>query len=371
MRRLFPIKILDRYLIREFLFSYLVCLAVMIALYVVLDLFANIDEFMETSDVFYEILQNIFRYYFYNSFLYYSQIAGMIVVIAIAFTLTRLHRNNETVAMLASGISLYRVSLPVVIMGFVLNGLWFIDQEFIIPSIADKLILSHDQMGRPESFSLWFLKDRDNSLLSVASFDPQGKKMGYFLLIERDSEGRIKSKISAKSAYWDDEERLWRLEGGVRYYRVKEQEDALSAAAAIRSEPVSYYKSDWEPDELVLRQSLDWLWFLSLRQINSLLEKPYLIPNLKEVIAIRHIRFTQPLLNLVMIFLALPFFLNREGTHLLSSIGASIGVSLSCYLITILCQNIATGSSYPGFWVWLPIMIYGPVAVLLMESIRT
>ncbi len=369
MKKILPIKILDAYLIREFLFSYVICVATMISLYIILDLFANIDEFMETSKTILGVLSNIGRYYYYNSFLYYAQIAGLIVMIAMAFTLTRLHRSNETTAILTSGISMYRVALPLIITGFILNVFWFIDQEFIIPSIADKLVLSHDEISGSESFSLWFLKDRNNSLLSVASFNPQTKTMEHIIIIERNEKGQIIAKISADQAYWDEQKKVWKLKNGIKYYRPSKTKFALSAE--IQKQPVEYYKSDWKPEELVLRQTLNWTWFLSLRQLSKLLSKPYLIPNLNEIIAIRHVRFTQPILNLLLIFLGLPFFLNRERTHILSSIGLCLALSLLCYLVAIICQNMATSSQHPGLLVWLPIMIFGPIATLLMENIKT
>ncbi|MFA5863634.1 MAG: LptF/LptG family permease [Phycisphaerae bacterium] len=365
-----PIKTIDRYILRGFIYSYAVSVAIMLSLYIMLDLFANIDDFTGGDKATTQIIMEIASYYFYHSFLYFAQIAGVITLVAASFTLARMQKTNELTAMLAGGISLYRVALPLIGAGLAFNALWVIDQELIIPRIADKLVLGHDEVSGKRSFSLWFLKDRNNALLSAMMYIPKQQRMEQLLTMERDEQGQIVAKLSADTAEWNEQKQCWDLTRGVRYSRsVGESEFAV--AGEMTRKPVQYYYSDWKPEELVIRQSANWTMFLSVRQLNALLKEPHLVPNLAEVIASRHIRLTQPILNILLLFLGLPFFLNREPHNVLASVGLCLLAAISCFVVSFISQTMAGASPHPAFAAWLPIMVFGPLAAVLMENVKT
>jgi lipopolysaccharide export LptBFGC system permease protein LptF len=77
---------LDRYIVRSFLVNYGIAVSVLIAMYVVLDLFVNFDEFTEAGLPAAQVIRNLGSYYGYNLFLYFSQIAGVITLFAAACT---------------------------------------------------------------------------------------------------------------------------------------------------------------------------------------------------------------------------------------------------------------------------------------------
>jgi len=365
-----PIKTLDRYLLRGFTYSYVVSVVIMISLYIVLDLFANLDEFTGGNKSTTVVIKEIISYYTYHSFLYFAQVAGMITLVAGCFTLARLQRTRELMAMIAGGVSLYRVAMPIIAAGLVFNTLWVIDQEVIIPRIADKLVRSHEEASARQSFALWFLEDRSNTLLSAMNYNPNTQVMEEVIAMERDEDGQITAKISADAAEWDDEKDSWKLIRGVRYAPSAEKAEFVVAGEMGRK-PLEYYQSDWRPADLGLRQSTNWTWFLNIRQLNDLLKKPHLIANLNEVISARHIRLTQPILNILLLLLGLPFFLNREPHNMLVSVGFCLLAAISCFLISFVAQTMASSVNCPALAAWLPILIFGPLAAILMENIKT
>lgn len=368
MRRL-PIKVLDRYLIREFTYTYVICVLIMISLYVLLDLFANIDEFISTDKSSRRILLEIFSYYGYHSFLYFAQVAGMITLVAACFTLARLHRGNELTAVLAGGISLYRVALPLIVMGLFFNTLWVIDQELIIPRIADKLVLTHAEAGGKRSFELYFLRERGNTLLSAGMYNPATQTMEQVIAMERDQEGNLQANITADRAQWDGERRCWILSRGVR--QTPTAVGGFVVSGETTREPLTEYYSDWGPSDLLLRQSSAWTWFLSISQLNAILEKPHLVPDITEVQAARHVRLTQPLINMLLMLLGLPFFLNREPHNVLLAVGMCLFLAIVCFLFAFISHNLASTTAHPALAAWLPLMVFGPVSANLMANIKT
>ncbi|MBN2130020.1 MAG: hypothetical protein JW741_11015, partial [Sedimentisphaerales bacterium] len=84
-------KILDRYIAKSFLIGYAISFCVLIGLRVIIDLFVNLDEFAEQADQgVWAVVQNIVTYYGLNTTLYFRDIAGVIIVVAAAFSLGKM-----------------------------------------------------------------------------------------------------------------------------------------------------------------------------------------------------------------------------------------------------------------------------------------
>ena len=95
-------RILDRYIAKNFLTGYMIAFLVLVGLRIVIDLFINLDEFTENdANTAWMVIKNMLDYYGTQSFLYFRDFAGMITVVAAAFSLGKLIRNNELVAIMA------------------------------------------------------------------------------------------------------------------------------------------------------------------------------------------------------------------------------------------------------------------------------
>ena len=101
-------------------------------------------------------------------------LSGIIPVVAAAFTLMRLSRFNELTAMLAAGVPLLRIAMPIVLAGVVLNGLMIADQELVIPAMLPKLTRSHDDVHRSDvkSFPIQAMQDDARGLLYAGRYTP-------------------------------------------------------------------------------------------------------------------------------------------------------------------------------------------------------
>src|ERR1035437_9280475 len=120
-------RTLDRYIIRSFLYTALLFFIIIISLRVVIDLNFNLDEFLKGNASGADKFHNIASYYLYQIPAYVIELGGILIVASAAFTLARMNHSNELTAILASGVSLRRVILPIVICAVGMNVLVVLD----------------------------------------------------------------------------------------------------------------------------------------------------------------------------------------------------------------------------------------------------
>src|SRR5437763_13479182 len=149
-------KILDRYVITTFLKNYLISFMVLVGMYVVLDMVFNFSNLVQLEpnagaiETVVDSLRDMADYYFYQCFFFFVQLSGIIPVVAAAFTLIRLSRFNELTAILAAGVPLLRVSMPIVYAGVVINFIFLpMTQEMVIPGMIPELTRKHDELQQP------------------------------------------------------------------------------------------------------------------------------------------------------------------------------------------------------------------------------
>ncbi|MDM8005198.1 MAG: LptF/LptG family permease [Phycisphaerae bacterium] len=386
------IRILDRYLLRSFLANYVLSLFVLISLYVVLDLSFNADEFTETmtdgprqQSSFLggalKVVGNIIDYYVFNIPLYFVQLSGAITLFAACVTLARLQRQNEVTAVLSSGTSMYRLAMPILFAGLAMNAVLILDQELLIPAIAPKLARPRDNVeGARIHKDLWYIKDADGRLFSAQEFSPKDQEITGLIVLERLPEpgdtannGQLRSVIRADRARWNERKGGWDLTQRGFRLDIGRQADFAVSDIGEKLTPVAtdFYKTDLSPANLLLRKSAQWLDFLSLGQIKLLQNRGDADP--VRVARIRHTRFTLPISNMVLLLLGIPFFMNRLPGNVLGQGSKALAICAVAFLTTFLGQQVVgtTGGFWQALPYWLPIFVFGPIAVLLMDNVDT
>jgi lipopolysaccharide export system permease protein len=357
---------LDRYIVRSFLVNYGIAVSVLIAMYVVLDLFVNFDEFTEAGLPAAQVIRNLGSYYGYNLFLYFSQIAGVITLFAAACTLARMRRSNELTAVLASGTSLYRVAVPVLISGILMNLLLIADQEWIIPRIAHKLARTHDDVEGRRTRDVWLVPDRNGARLSAIRFNHNQQLITRLIITRDQPRTGLTEIIRADRAHYAGADGRWELDRGTRLRR---SGDGDAMAVGGMPEAVDVYESDLTPDDLLLRQSSQWITLLNMRELDRLAGQPG--QRIEPILQVKHKRFTLPFVNMLLLLLGVPFFLNREPSNVLVSGGLCMLICGLCFVTAFVSQNLIDYPAYPALPAWLPILIFGPVAVLFLDSVKT
>jgi len=130
---------------------------------------------------------------------------------------------------------------------------------------------------------------------------------------------------------------------------------------------VLFIPSDMTPDAIVLRQSAEWITYMSTFDLTQLLQFEQHIPGERSAVLTLHSRVANPINNLVMLLLGLPFILSRQR-NLKKSVGLNILVVGAFYVFMYACRYIDIA---PIWAAWLPVLIFGPLAVLMFDTVKT
>ena len=372
-------KILDRYIAKNFIVGYVIALSVMVGLRIVLDLFLNLDEFAENlADLGTRgVLKNVLNYYGMQAALYFRDFAGMITVIAAVFSIGKMTRNRELIAVLASGVSLKRVIAPIIFLSVILMGFLVIDQEFVIPKIANQLVRSHDAKPGEDFYDIWFVGDSKGSLICTHKFDEKTSTMVNPLIITRQktedlSGWKVTGQIKADKATYNDQTNKWELTNG-RYSKLSVDTDIQ--LLDLQAQLVKSYQSDITPFDIPLRRREGYKELLSSAQLTELAKQRTKIKDLPELYFQKHSRITDPVINIIMLMVALPILVCRDPKMMKTAIIKSFGITSACFIVNFGCKILAPevvfGEVRPEVWAWVPIFLFLPIAFIELDTMRT
>ena len=158
-------KLLDRYLLRQFVQIFVICFLSMMGLYLVIDLFGHLDNFSAQAEREGNLLKVIAGYYGYQSIGFFDRTSGILAMISAMFTVTWLQRHQEMTAMLAAGISKFRIIRPLILAAVTVSLLGVASRELLIPRIRDQLTRNTKDLGGTAARELEARFDRQTDIL--------------------------------------------------------------------------------------------------------------------------------------------------------------------------------------------------------------
>jgi lipopolysaccharide export LptBFGC system permease protein LptF len=270
----------------------------------------------------------------------------------------------------------------IVIAAAILQVLLAVDQELIIPRMIPTLMAKHEEIYAQQlqnadsrSYPIQAMQDGQNGLLFAGKFTPAaggGNAMMYELdVIERDENLQPVSHTTAASAEWDARHQQWKLTRGRRATGLSPQQDRVE-------KPIAVYKSDVTPDEIALYHSSEFVGLLSLQKINQLIERKQAY-GVMDLLRVKHFRLSQLVLNIVMLLVAIPCVMTRDPSKLKLSIVFCLVLMGLCMASYFLAYQLAAfpppgvqwADRWPAILAFAPILIFGVVAVYLLDRLPT
>jgi lipopolysaccharide export LptBFGC system permease protein LptF len=205
-------------------------------------------------------------------YLFY-QLAPLAALVSVLVTLGVMTKNNELVAFKASGLSLYRIALPLLLAGVFLAGSLLVLDDTYLPYANQRQDALRNQIkGRPAQTyyqpSRQWIFGENAKIYNYELFDPDRELFGGLNVFELNpATFEIRRRIYAARAHWDNQQGLWILESGwIREFdhgRLTRYTPFLANALNELSEPPSYFNRE-------VRQSYQMTWWELKRYIGDL-----------------------------------------------------------------------------------------------------
>jgi LPS export ABC transporter permease LptG/LPS export ABC transporter permease LptF len=332
-RNTFP-RILDEYVVREFLNTFLLVLSGFVLLMLIFTFFDLVGDILRNHIPLTTVgayLVNLTPDMLYN-------ITPLAVLIAVLVTFGVLNRNSEIIAMKATGVSLYRLVIPIVSIAAVLSiGLFLFDQFYLPQANRKQEALRNIIKGKPPQTVShpehnWIFGEprpgEPGRIFYYEFYDPDRMEFANLSVFEFDpSTFSLTRRIFAARVYRDKHDDAWQFQGGwVRDMNTVEttsyREFRQTEFSEIHEAPGYFTKENLQSQEMNFGQ-LD-------SYIHDLQQSGFDTMRLR--VALWH-KLAYPLIAIVMAVLAIPFALSMGRRGSLSAIAIAIGVALAYWVV--------------------------------------
>ena len=366
-RNVFP-RILDKYVVREFLNIFFLVLAGFVVLILVFTIFDLLKDILSHNISWFTVGAYLIN--LTPSMLY--QITPLAVLIAVLVTFGVLNRNSEIIAMKACGISLYRLVVPVVSIAAILSVSLFLFDQFYLPQANRKQeALRNIIKGRPAQTVLrpeqnWIFGQphpgEPDRIFYYQFFDPDRDEFANLSLFEfNPATFALSRRIFATRAVWDPSSASWRFLNGwqrdISGANVTEFREFQQTAFPEIHEAPSYFKKEKLQSQEMNFGQLD-------RYISDLRQSGFDTMRLR--VELWH-KLAYPLMAIVMAALAIPFALSMGRRGSLTGIAVAIAVTLAYFVVDGLFGALGDVNYLPAaLAAWSSDLLFGLVGGYLL-----
>jgi LPS export ABC transporter permease LptF/LPS export ABC transporter permease LptG len=365
LRLLFP-NILDRYVIRTFLFIFSLVVLSGLLLYILADLSENIDQILKNK-IPATVIVDLYKY---MSLQIFYDISPVIVLVTTLLTFSLLSRSNEVTACKALGMSIYRIAMPAMATALLIAVFCGFLESEVLPASNERVAQLQDRIhGRVTSRTYrradrQWLFGRGRYIYNYLHYDERTQSLQRLQVFDFDANHRLVQRLVAESAHYVGN--AWIFSNGwARSFNGVEVTDfqPFPEPRIVRyPETPSYFSSEIRPPQQMRYRELQ-------RYIRELIDSGQSVPELQVQLE-NKIAF--PVVSFIMAVVALPFAF-RMGRQ-----GALYGVGLSLVLGIVFIGVFAfftklgeAGALPPAVAVWSPGTVFGLLSIYLFLGVRT
>lgn len=332
-------KIIDRYLLRRFLWTLSYAILSFLLVVIFVDMVGNLAKFID-KDVPRAI---ILKYYLVSIPYILIWVLPIAILLACLFSIGQMARYNEIVAIKTAGVTLNRILRPIFIAGFLISGLAFLFGENVVPASNRQRTQIQDQhldTGRKRSRNRMnniYLRDSSGRRIFIHSYSVK-RQLATRVSIQTYAGNKIIERIDAQQMKWQDS--TWVLLNGFRRHFVDELEQAERFDSTIDSlldvPPGEIIASNLKPEDMTYRELQ-----VFIREVVHNGSDP------KQWLVDYYSKFSLPLASFIMVLFGAPLAANKKRSGAIFGLIISILVWLVYYGATKFFQTLGQVGSIP------------------------
>ncbi len=358
-------RILDRYIVREFLKTYLIIFISFAAVFIVIDVIDNLPRLIRNGAPF-----QLAALYYALRLPYLIVLTSPVTVLLTGlFLMNSLSKYNESVAIRAAGVSIKRAMFPLFVIGFFISLGVALLGEYLLPYAETRRNYVYNVQIKGEQPEDNLLKARvhyqgqENDFYYFGFFDGYQNTLRVIDLTRLDDKtGEVKERITASAANWQKDK--WIIQD-CEIRRFDQGRQTFHQNHASTDLPLL----DVKPQDFVrITKKTIALSFFELKDYIARLQKMGDDAN-REIVDL-HIKIAFPLTNLIVIFFFIPIAtsnIRSKGRGLIFLLGLAV---CFIYLIVVrVVQSLGYNGVIPPVWAaWLPNIAFTLLGVLFLRK---
>jgi len=354
------VRILSRYVLRQFLPPLAVSFLGFIGIFVIIDLVDRLSAFLDRDIGVSTVVLFYACYVPYITML----ILPMAMLLASLLCMGTLIRNRELMAMRAVGLSLYRIVLPIQMFALVVSLIAFFIAAYVVPRAnreRARIETGEGPRGPRLMRSQVVLRDGHDQILSMVSYYPQDQK-GEQVTLDRYKNGGLIEKVRAEEAIWEDGE--WTFYRGERRF-FRGEAEGIFKFEQLRPTGMTLTPEDLTRESKPVDQmGLDELEGFITRKVRNG------VGAVRETVA-WHLRMAFPFANFVIVLFGLPLAARMQGTGKPLQVGVCLLTSFVFYGSIQAGRAMGWNGVIAPFWgAWAANGLFFILGVILLVRTR-
>jgi lipopolysaccharide export system permease protein len=357
-------KILDKYISRRFVSVLTFALVAFIAIFVIVDQVEKLDAFIDHK------VPKIIIAEYYLCYLPYIVILTLPVAMLLSslFSVGTMARQNEIIAMKASGFSLYRILFPLLIIAFLISLGALIFGEYVVPNasarqawLTDEYLEKQRQSWRKRINNL-YMRDSEDRLISMRYYHA-ASNVGNVVSIRKFNGQQLISRIDARTMTWQDS--VWVLiDGYERTFAENGKEQAHSFDKMVLTDenlhPEDFAKTLKQPEEMSYEELKA---FVEEVKHNGSDPNRWLVD--------LHLKIAIPFANLIMVLFGAPLSSAKRRGSAATGFGISLAICFIYFGIVKTAQTMGhNGLLPPMFAAWVANIIFASGGILVLVKMH-
>jgi len=357
MKGLKFLKIIDWYIIKKFIGTYVLAILLMMAIAVMFDFNEKIDKFIRNGASTHAI---IFDYYI-NFIPYFANLfSPLFVFISVIFFTSRLADRSEIIAILSSGISFNRLMRPYMISAALITVLTFLLNSYIIPPANIKRIDFQDKYVRSNqtTYSNHIQLEVEPGIIAYFNSFETNTSTGYRFSLERFEDNELKSRMVAREIHWDSAYH-WKVKDYIIRNFVGMKEEMITGQeldTILTIIPSDFMISRFDYEQMTTPELRTYINRQKMRGIGNIqvFENEY------------HTRFSMAFSSFILTIIGASVSSRKVKGGMGLHIGIGLGLSFAYILFMRVSSSFAiSGFTSPFIAVWMPNFVYIFIAAYL------
>ena len=365
------LKHIDRLMIVGYFKSYIICLFSLLMLYIVVDMFMNLDEFVNQGSAGLQVVAvRIASWYGYRIPTLFDRLCEAIVLLAAMFTVALMQRNNEQVPLLSAGVSTQRIVSPVLCCASLMLTLTILNQEMLIPRISHQLANDRsDPGGEKESTVRGGFEPNEVHIEGERAIRKNLTIKKFRVMIPEKVGGNM-LHITAEEARFhpspgDAPRGKWEMTGCS-----PRNLESIPGILEVRDDSRYFlYTKAIDFDAMV--RDPKWFTLASTRRLYQELQRPE-STRLAAIAVMFHARLTRPILGMVLVLMGLSVILLDQTRNVIISAGFCLVLCGGFFAVIYTCKMLGDNEILsPALAAWLPVVGFGPFSLVLFDAVQT